>query len=247
MIGAGLESPSWWLGLAALGALLAMDEHGLAQTWFSQPLPACLLGGLLAGDPRAGLAAGIMLQLAVIGNLPVGATYRLDTVSAGVGVTAGAVASGWLAPSLPALWASPPGPDAQRLGWLLVLMALAGLLGGRAVHLERRACLGRMLGGYRSVRDGDLVLLEKLHDRCLLVTGLRGALLTCAWALATAAIWRLAFSPLPDIVRQSLGLLPYLVPLLAVGSLLERYGHRHALPLVAAGAATGFVLLRFVF
>ena len=43
------SEPSWTgLGLVAvLGGLLALDETALAQTWFSQPLPAALLTGLV--------------------------------------------------------------------------------------------------------------------------------------------------------------------------------------------------------
>lgn len=245
--GHGLEPIFFWPVLAALGAVLAMDEHGLAQTWFSQPLPACTLAGLLAGDVATGLAAGLLLQLAVIGNLPVGSSYNLDTVSASVGVTAGAVLAGWHAPDVLALWSSGPGPAAARWGWILALMAAAGLLGGRLVHLERRACLGRMLEGYRSVRKGDLDRLVQLHHRGLLMTGLRGALLTVVWAQVTLRVWSLGPERLPDTASRALGLLPLLVPMLAVGSILERYGHRQALPLAVIGSVVGFVFARFVF
>jgi hypothetical protein len=246
-VGWGLEPWLWWPGLALLGALLALDENGLAQTWFSQPLPACLLAGLWAGEPAAGLAVGLMLQLALIGNLPVGAAFRVDTVSAGAGVTAGAILAGWQAPDLRALWAVEPAGEAARLGWLLAVIAVASLAGGRLVHLERRACLGRMLDGYRSVRDGDLGRLERLHGRCLLMTGLRGGLLTPAWALAIGLVWHLGPQRLPPALGQAFGLLPLLVPLLAAGSLLERFGHRRSLPLVAACAAGGFLAARWIF
>lgn len=242
----GLDPLLLWPALALLGALLAMDENSLAQTWFSQPLPACLLAGVLAADPAAGLAVGLVIQLAISGNLPVGASFRLDTVSASVGVTAGAILCGWQAPSWQQIAGAQANEAVERLGWLMTLVTAASLLGGRLVLFERLACLRRMLAGYRSVRDGDLKRLESLHGRCLLATGLRGAFLVVVWALATQSLWNLGPASLPPLARESLGLLPLLAPLLAAGSLLERYRPRRTLPWVAAGLVVGFVAVRFM-
>ena len=86
---------SVWFGLPLLGAWLAADENSLAQSWFSQPLPAAVLVGVLLGEPAAGLLPGLLMQLVVVGNLPVGASFRLDASSATVGVTAGGILAGW--------------------------------------------------------------------------------------------------------------------------------------------------------
>ena len=79
------------------------------------------------------------------------------------------------------------------------------------------------------------------------MTGMRGALLTVAWALITVLVWPFGPEHLPNVLARAMGFLPYLVPLLAVGSLLERSGFRQSLPLVALGTVAGFVLVRFVF
>jgi hypothetical protein len=138
-------------------------------------------------------------------------------------------------------------PGLASWGWLLALTAAAGLLGGQVVRLERRSALGRMLDGYRSVRDGDLRRIARLHARGLLVTALRGAGLTVVWALVGAWAWPLGARGLPAFAGQALGLLPLLVPLLAVGSILERFGPRQALPLVFCGALAAFCAARFLF
>ncbi|MDY0109196.1 MAG: PTS sugar transporter subunit IIC [Candidatus Krumholzibacteria bacterium] len=244
--GGGLESVLWWAGLALLGALVALDEHSLVQSWFSQPLPAAVLAGAMAGQPQAGLATGLLLQLAVIGNLPVGASYRLDTGSAAVGMTAGAVLAGWSAPAALLARSTWTAPASWQLGWLLVCMAVASLLGGVLVQGEQRAHLRWMLSGYRSVRDGDLRRLEQLHGRCLWLTGLRGAVLTLVWTLVSLWLWPVAAAGLPESARAGLAWLPLLVPALAAGTLLERFGYRPGWPLVAASAVTGFVVVRFL-
>jgi mannose/fructose/N-acetylgalactosamine-specific phosphotransferase system component IIC len=243
--GLGLEPWLWWPALAGLGALVAMDEHSLAQTWLSQPLCAALLAGLLGGDPAAGLAVGLLLQLAVSGNLPVGASFPLDTGSAAIGVTCGAVLGGWRAPPSLLVRDAWQGEPAVMLGLLVTLAAALSLVGGRFVQLERRARLGWMLGGYRSVRDGDLPRLERLHGRCLVVTALRGGLLAVVWTVAVWQLWPRVSGGLPELPRAALGLLPLLVPVLAAGSLLERFGYRQSGRLVLGGAVIGYLAVRF--
>lgn len=244
--GFGLEPWGWWPALAVLGALVALDEHSLAQTWFSQPLAAAILAGLLCGSPAAGLAVGLLLQLAVIGNLPVGSSFALDTGSAAIGATSGAMLGGWQAPGSLIEQSAWQGESAALLGLVLVLAAGLSVVGGQFVQLERRARLGWMLSGYRSVRDGDVQRLERLHGRCLLVTALRGALLAVAWTLAISLLWAAVANRLPPLLSAALGLLPLLVPALAAGSLLERYGFRRSWYLVLGGAAIGYVAVRLV-
>jgi len=232
-----------WVALPALGAWLAADDTSLAQTWFSQPLPAAILTGVILGDPGAALMPGLLMQLVVLGNMPVGASFRLDAAGATVGVVGGSMLAGWSPTANLLSVATWTGPSAESLGWLLVLTVAASLAGGWVVHGERRRRLGWMLDGYRSVRDGDLARLEGLHRRCLLVTLVRGALLTVVWILAAAWLWHLDF-PARTVapLRGALGLVPLMVPMLAVGSVSERFGPRRAWRLVLAGGATGFLV-----
>jgi len=234
---------SVWVGLSLLGAWLSADDTSLGQTWFSQPLPAAILTGLVLGDPGAALLPGLLLQLVVVGNLPVGASFRLDEPGATVGIVGGAMLAGWSLPTQPLTIAVWSGPVAEGLGWLLVLTVVASLAGGWVVHGERRRRLGWMLDGYRSVRDGDLARLEGLHRRCLLVTLVRGALLTAVWILVSAWSWESGGpSRLAAPLRGALALLPLLVPMLAVASVSERFGPRRAWRLVSAGAVVGFLV-----
>jgi len=239
-----IGDPGWpvWLALGALGAALALDEHSLLQTWLSQPLPAVILAGLVVGDPAAGLVPGALMQLAVLGNLPVGASFRLDPGSAAVGVTAGAMLAGGRAPAVPVGLETWTGASAAALGVLVALFALASLAGGWAVHLERRLRLGWMLGGYRSARDGDLGRLERLHGRCLVVTAMRGGLLTLVWTVVVLLAWRPVLDRLPGLAAAAFALLPLAVPALAAGTLLDRFGYRRSLPLVGVGAGVGFLV-----
>jgi len=220
------------LGLTALlGALLVLDETAVAQTWFSQPLPAGILAGLVWGAPELGLALGLPLQLLAVGNLPVGQAFAGDRVSPLLGLVGAAAALDW---NVAAPFAG-TGPATGHLGWLLVAAALGSMTGDGVLRWERRFHSRLMLGGLRSLRDGRYEHMERAHVRCLLTTALRGALSTVAWCLLAIAIWLPMYDLLPARLAHGLGILPWLTPALAIGSLGELYGSRQGLRWIMGG------------
>ena len=230
-----MSEPTWSaLGIVAvLGGLFALDDTAFAQTWFSQPLPAALLTGFALGDPAAGLALGLPLQLVLVTNLPVGQSFTGDAATAvAASVAASVMAEQSLQPGLVRGIDSLP-----LLGWLLLGAALLSMAGHYAIAAERRANTAWMLQGHRTLRDGDLDRIGRLHLRCLVVTGLRGAVTTVCAALLVLWTWLPQFPHLPVRAAAACGLLALLLPGLGLGALIERYGARRSFPWVAVGAA----------
>jgi mannose/fructose/N-acetylgalactosamine-specific phosphotransferase system component IIC len=232
--------PGSWLVVALLAAVLALDDTAFAQTWLSLPAPAGLLTGLVLGEPLVGLAVGVLCQCVMLGNLPVGVSVALDPVTAVVGVTAGAVFAGWAPASLLAAG------GAARWGWLLLACCLASLAGHAVIAGERRLHLAWMQEGARTLRDGKVARVERLHARCLVVTAVRGGLLATVWAAVTVAGWLPLYAVLPASVVAALGLLPLAAPGVAVGTIVERFGYRAAAPAVAAWGAAAFLATRYL-
>lgn len=242
----GLELAAAWLGIAVLGAVLALDDTALAQTWLSQPLPAALLTGLVLGEPGVALVPGFFMQMLVLGNLPVGTTATLDCTGATVGVVGGVLVAGWT----PGTAAGPVltwfGAAAWPVGLMLLLMVIASQLGGRLVVLERRSHLAWKLMVYRELRDGDLGEIDRLHQRALVVCALRGAAVSLLLAVVISLTWQPLLALMPGWSRQTLALAPSLSVLLALGGMSDRMGHRRAAPWLLASLAVGLALGRFV-
>lgn len=231
----GAELTLAWLGLAVLGAVLAVDETAFAQTWLSQPLPAALLAGLVVGEPAAALAPGVLMQLLVLGNLPVGMASSQDASSATVGVVGGALIAGW-SPDLAT------GTFGWQLGLMLVAMAAASAAGGRLVTLERRSHLAWKLAAYRELRDGDFGVVDRLHRRALRACALRGAGASLLFAVLVGLGWPAVVAAMPDAGQKVLALAPWLVLPLAVGAMSDRMGHRRAAPWLLGTLAVGLLL-----
>ncbi len=236
-----------WGSLCALGlltALLSLDDTALAQTWFSQPLPAGILAGAFGGDPLTGLALGLPCQLIVIGNLPVGRTFTGEQVAAVVATVGGAILAG-VRFQQPVMAAAMPG--AGQLGWLMVCVVLLSSAGHWVVQAERRAHFVWMLAGHRSLRDGQLQRVERLHGRCLAATALRGFVLGVLWLILVVDLWLPLFALLPERLVTALSLLPVLAPAIGVGVLVERYGWRACWRRTAPAAVVALVLGVLVF
>jgi mannose/fructose/N-acetylgalactosamine-specific phosphotransferase system component IIC len=232
------------LGLGLLGALLALDETSYAQTWFSQPLPAGVLAGVVAGDPLSGLAVGLPLQLVVLGNLPVGQTFTGEAVAPVVAGVGGAILSGYhLVP--PTALPSSQAPDA-RLGWILVGVVLFSIAGSWVVRAERRAHFLWMQEGHRGLRDGRLERFDMILLRCLLATALRGFGLALIWLTVLILLWLPLLAYLPLRARVALAWLPLLTVPLGLGILIDRYGLRVCWRYLAAGLLLAVLLILFL-
>lgn len=232
--------------LAALGLLvgiLALDDTALAQTWFGQPLPAAILTGYFCGDPWTGLAVGLPLQLALAGNLPVGQSFTGDPTSATVAAVAGSLAGGHM---LYPVLATDPVRAWQLLGWVILGAGLLSLLGHPVIQAERRANGLLMLQGHRSLRDGRLDRIDRLHLRCLMGVFLRGFVSGILFILFFLFAWNPLFDHLPVFLRMALGTLPLLLPGLGVGTMIDIYGLRSSWPWVASGFVGTFVVVRYV-
>jgi mannose/fructose/N-acetylgalactosamine-specific phosphotransferase system component IIC len=242
----GLELWLAWGGVALVGALLALDETSLAQTWLSQPLPAALLAGLVVGEPAAALVPGFFMQLIVLGNLPVGAASTLDATSATVGVVAGALIGGWNPPEGGSPLVAFSGEAAWPVGLQMVLMALASLAGGRLIRLQRQAHLAWKLAAYRRIRDGDFTMVDRLHRKALVVAAARGGAMSLLIAAVVAIGWSWSGDAVPAAGREILARLPLVAVPLAVATLSERFGHPRAVPVlvvtVGLGLAAGWWL-----
>ena len=226
-------------GLCLLGAVLALDETAFAQTWLSQPLPAGVLAGLVAGDPAGGAAIGLPLQLVTLGNLPVGQFFTGERVTPLLGAVAAATlhgCRGW-DPSI----LVPPVSD-PRPGALLLAIVIGSILGNRLVARERRLHAGLVAGGLLRLKAGDVGSLERAHRICLLLTGVRGFLGTAFWTLVFAFVWLPLIPLVPGTLLRALGLLPILMPAVAMGTLIELRGPGSALAWMSLGFILVFVL-----
>jgi mannose/fructose/N-acetylgalactosamine-specific phosphotransferase system component IIC len=227
-------------GLGLLGALLSLDDTAVLQSWVSQPLPAGLLAGVIGGDPVSGLSLGLLVQLLVLSNIPVGQSFPGEHVAAVVAAVGAVTLTGHSLPAEPLVVSSQVGMG----GWLLLAVALCSLVGRWVVSSERRAHLVWMLQGHRSLRDGSLARFERLHLRCLISIAGRGFLLVIAWLVLIVVLWLPLYAQLPPLAIDALNHLTLLVPALAVGLLLDRYGLRICWPYLLGGMTFTFLALK---
>jgi mannose/fructose/N-acetylgalactosamine-specific phosphotransferase system component IIC len=226
--------------LGLLGALLSLDETAVLQSWLSQPLPAGLLAGIIGGDPVSGATLGLLVQLLVLSNIPVGQFRPGEQVAAVVAGVGAMTLSGHSLPANPLAATSAPGLS----GWLLLAVALCSLAGRWVVAAERRVHLAWMLQGHRSLRDGSLARFERLHLRCLLAIAGRGLLLVLVWLVIILLLWLPLYERLPALAIAALNRLTLLVPALAVGLLVDRYGPRLCWPYLISGLLVTFLTLQ---
>ena len=221
----GIESVPVVLIVALLGAWLSLDETSLGQTWIGQPLPAATLTAWLLGEPSVGLLIGLPFQLVTLGNLPVGQSFLGDKSAAVVGVVAAAVMTGFLDDALNSAVLR-PGPGSGRIGWLLILLALASLASHRLVKLERSWRVGWGTLTLRSIRDGGTGHLDRVQGMSLAVTGLRGAGTALAIFWLAKTVWQPGFNDLPLRWHDGLEMLPWLTPAVGLGALADLYASR---------------------
>lgn len=225
--------------LALLAGLLALDDVALAQTWFSQPLPAALLTGFFCGDPLTGLAIGLPLQLILVVNLPVGQSFTGDPSVAVVAAVGATVLSGQnLARTLTGVTSV----DLGFTGWMILAAGLLSAAGHFIIQAERKAHVLWMLEGHKTLRDGNLNRMAGLQGRCLAVTFLRGGIFAVMFLLFLLRIWIPLFEILPDRIHHTLGVLPWLLPGLGLGTLIDRYGSRKAWVWVLGGVVAALTL-----
>ena len=231
------------LFLGLLAGLLALDDTALAQTWFSQPLPAGILAGYFCGDPQTGLAVGLLLQLIKMGDLPVGQSFTGEPAVPIVAAVGAAVLGGYQL-GLPFQGS---GKDAVALtGWVVLGVGLLSAAGHWIIQAERRAHVLWMLEGHLTLRDGSLGRIERLHFRCMASTFVRGFIFSSLFLLILLRFWLPAFEFLPARGREAMAMLPLVLPGLGIGTLVDRFGINNCWHWLAGGAALSFVVARWV-
>jgi mannose/fructose/N-acetylgalactosamine-specific phosphotransferase system component IIC len=245
-LAATLAGDASWPSLLLLGllaGLLALDDTALAQTWFSQPLPAGILAGYFCGDPQAGLAVGLLLQLVKAGDLPVGQSFTGEPAVPLVAAV-GAVVLGGYRLGLPFLEGSLAA--VALTGWMVLGVGLLSAVGHWIIQAERRAHVLWMLEGHLTLRDGVLGRIERIHFRCLVATFLRGFIFCILFLLILLRFWLPAFEMLPEKARTAMAMLPLILPGLGIGTLVERFGLRNSWRWLTGGAVLAFAVARFV-
>ncbi|HEU0299676.1 MAG TPA: PTS sugar transporter subunit IIC [Longimicrobium sp.] len=209
--------------LGLLGGLLALDATSVGQFMLSRPLIAAGLAGMIAGNPEGGIVVGVLLEAIHLAVLPVGAARYPEAGPAAV-AAAGAFARA---------------PETSQVALLVsvVFMLGWGWLGGRSVEWMRRTSARTAVPAEGPVEPGAV---ERLHLRAILLDLVRGTVVTLAGLLVLGTI------------LETLGWIPFrqqwtrpalaLCAAAALASSLRLFGRRR-MPLFAAGAAAGVLLL----
>lgn len=216
------------LPLAVLGAVLTVDHTTVGQFMISRPLVAGTLTGWLLGDPATGFALGILLELYLLVEFPVGGARYPEGAPATVVAVAAATSTAL--------------PGAEALGVAVGLVW--GQLGGLTVTgLRKVTARVAPAPGDAEMTPSHVVTA---HLAGIAMDAARGALLTVAGVLVGRVVVRGlgGLWPLDPAQTRSLLLLGAVVSL---GILLRTFGGfraRAALFLggLAGGLALGWVL-----
>lgn len=218
-----IPEPGALLLLVLFGGVVAVDGTSLGQLMLSRPVVAATLAGWIAGSPEQGALVGLFLEAFHLTVLPVGAARYPEGGPAAV-AAAGAYAG-----------------TSHSFSALLVVLVFALLwerVAGVSVQWLRQTNVRLSPPpGRSSVRSGRL---ERRHLLAVGVDFARGMALAAAGTLLFGWVLQEGFFLLPHggVARLALGV----VLAASIGAALRLFG-RARLPLLAAGAAAGALLL----
>ena len=210
------------LAAALLGGVTALDATSAGQFMLSRPLIAAALGGIAAGAPEQGIAAGVVLEALHLAVLPVGASRYPEGGPA-------AVAAG-------SVYAAAQAPPASASATLLiaVLCALAlEWIGGRTVAALRQVNVRFAGAPPEWLTPGGLA---RRHGTPIALDFLRGALLTLMGVLGLGVL--LTTAEVPGFPGVAAGTVVRLAAVAGIASALRLFG-RANYPLFLAGGAAG--------
>lgn len=214
-----------WL-LLAWGTIVAVDLVSMPQALLARPLVAATVAGALAGDVRAGLAVGMLVELFALDVLPVGASRYPDYGPGTVGAVL-VVAH----------------QDARVL-WMgaAVGLALVVALSGAASMQWLRHRIARDVQAHAGqLAAGDSAAIRMLHLTSIGRDAVRGLALTVV-ALLLALLLRGA-GPLDDLTGTLLTIVATGAGLAAAMRGAARSAGRGArFRWLAAGASAGVLL-----
>jgi PTS system mannose-specific IIC component len=168
-----IDNAGW---LLLWGVVVGLDLICVAQTMVSRPLVAGIVAGAIAGDPVAGMAVGVILELFAFEVLPFGATRYPDY---GLGAVAAAAA----AAGAPAILGTGVGVS---------LGLIVAFVGGRGIHLRRIRNGLDLERNVEQLEQGDLRTVCSLHLRGLAREVLRALIVTAIGLLLAESVRRWA-------------------------------------------------------
>ncbi|MDI6808460.1 MAG: PTS sugar transporter subunit IIC [Candidatus Eisenbacteria bacterium] len=162
------------LKIIIAGGISSLDSTAAWQVMISQPLVNAVVTGLILGDVTTGAVLGTLFQIVWGGSLPVGASAFPDGATAGVIGTGGAIL----------LKKNLPGIDGNAvLLWSLLISLGFGIIGARTVIYMRRMNESLMRRADEFAREGKVASLELLHLVGVVVSFVRGILVTASGLL----------------------------------------------------------------
>ncbi len=176
--------PGTWILAVAAGSAVGMDAVSWPQVMISRPLVSATIGGLLLGNPAAGMLVGAVLELYAMRHPPLGASRYPDTGPAGLVAGAAFAAVG-----------------GQALGALLLALAIGwalGWIGAVTVHVRRR--LNERIMSPVSELAADPDLLERRHRIAIGLDALRGGVLVASFLIPAVLATSLGVGTGPSAV-----------------------------------------------
>lgn len=222
-----------WTWLTLLLAGLSLDITAVGQFMVSRPIVVGPLVGALLGSPGVGLAAGALVELIWIGDLPVGAHMPIDnTLLAGVGTFAAveAVARG-------------AEPGAAITFSLCVVIPLAAL-SSRAENFVRQLNVKLVRRAQGQVEAGHVEWFEHTEIIILGILFIKGIVLALVSLVAAYEVVRL-YRFIPPEVLQAFSYAPWFLMVTGCAAAMDLLVEPRRILLLAATALLSALLILF--
>lgn len=235
----------WWSVFAVLflGAILTLDVTSYAQTWFSQPLPAGILAGVVCGDATLGFAIALPVQLLNISNLPIGRSCSGERTSI---VLASVLVLSAVGYKPPLVLTGNISEEMALLGWVITTVCFGSFLGGWVIKIERIIHFRLVVVGTRKLRTGTISELSKIQNRCMVITAVRGVVLVSFWIVFLSLFWIPMFWKLSPENTKLFAMVPLLAVAVGISSVIELHGRRRGWLLLSAGSVATVVVLTLI-
>ncbi len=221
-----------------LGGALSFEYRTSIRLYLSAPLVSGLIMGLLLGYPLHGLLAGVLMQLLFIGSVRLRGRPEPDLPPAGVIAAAAFIIvsreSGRITPM-----------NGLIMFWSL-LLGLAAAAAGSIFYTQWERFASRPAGRALDLaRQGRTRAASALHIALSLVHFTWGFLIVLVVLPPGLAAVRYLSTRLEVMSAGSMGSFPYLIPMVAAGSLLKLLSDRTRLFWFGAGFLIATVFFVF--